>query len=79
MFGEKNCHEINSSPTVKHRGGSIKLWACVAASGTGNILLVGDLTTDLIKYQHILEADNTPSVKKLEMARVWLLQQDNDP
>jgi len=30
-------HEKNTCPTVKHRGGSIMLWACVAASGTGNI------------------------------------------
>ena len=74
MFGEKNCHEINSSPTVKHRGGSIMLWACVRASGTGDISLVKG-RMDSIKYQQILEANITQSVKNLEMKRRWLLQQ----
>lgn len=71
-------HEKNTSPTVKHGGGSIMLWACVAASGTGNISLV-EGRMNSIKYQQILEANITPSVKKLKMKRGWLLQQDNDP
>ena len=59
-------------------GGWIMLWACVAASGTGNISLV-EGRMDSIKYQKILEGNITPSVKKLKMKRGWLLQQDNDP
>ena len=47
------------------------LWACVAASGTGNISLV-EGRMDSIKYQQILEANITPSVKKLRMKRGWL-------
>ena len=57
-------HEKNTSPTNKHRAGSIMPWACVAASGTkrGNILLV-EGRKDPIKYQQILESNNTLSVK----------------
>ena len=42
------------------------LWACVAASGTGNISLAEE-RMDSIKYQKILEGNITPSVKKLKM------------
>ncbi len=51
------------------KGGSIMLWACVAASGMGNISRV-EGRMDLVKFQQILEA---PSVKKLKMKRGWLL------
>ena len=71
-------HEKNTLPTVKHGGGSIMLWGCVAASGTGNIAWV-EGRMDSTKYQQILEANITPSVKKLKLKRGWLLQQDNDP
>ena len=49
--------------------------ACAAASGTRNI----KGRKDPIKYQQILEANITLSVKKLKMKRGWLMQQDNDP
>uniref|UniRef100_A0A8C5DSB5 Transposase n=1 Tax=Gouania willdenowi TaxID=441366 RepID=A0A8C5DSB5_GOUWI len=71
-------HEKNTLPTVKYGGGSIMLWGCVAASGIGNIARV-EGRMDSIKYQQILEANITASVKKLKLKRGWLLQQDNDP
>jgi len=55
--------EKNISPTVKHGGGSIMLWGCIAASGTGNISQV-EGRMDSSKFQQILKANVTPSVKK---------------
>lgn len=34
---------------------------------------------DFSKYQHILEANVTQSVKKMNLIRDWLLQQYSDP
>ena len=58
-------HEQNTAPTVRHAGGSMMLWAWVAASGTGNISLV-EGRMDLIKYQHILESNHHTICKKAE-------------
>ena len=65
--------EKNTSPTLKHGCGSIMLWGRVAASGTGHISLV-EGSMDSNKYQQILEANITPSVKKLKLKRGWVLQ-----
>lgn len=58
-------HEKNTSPIVKNAFGSIMLRAFVAASGTQNNSLV-EGRMDSIKFQQILEADITPSVKENE-------------
>jgi len=73
MFGEKRAalHEKNTLPTVKHGGGSIMLWGCVAASSTGNIAQV-EGRMDSTKYQQILEANIIPFVKKLQLKKGWL-------
>lgn len=63
-------HYKNTSPTVQHRGGSVMLWACVSANVMGNISLLG-LRMDSLKYQQILEANITPSVKKKKKSWRW--------
>lgn len=56
--------EQNTCPTVKHRCGLIMLWPCVTASGTGNMSKVEGIM-DSVKFQQILEANFTSSVKSL--------------
>ena len=51
--------EKNLRPTVKHGGGSIMLWGCFAAAGTGRLVRVTG-TMDSTAYQQIL-ADNLQS------------------
>ena len=46
----------NTLPIVKHGGGSIMLWGCVAAGGTGNIVQL-ERRMDSTKYQEIVEAN----------------------
>ena len=49
--------EKNTVPTVKHEGGALMIWDCVAASGTENTA----------GGQHIPEANVTQSVTKLKI------------
>lgn len=53
-------------------------WGCLAACGAGNISRV-EGKMDSVKFQHVLNANLMPSVKKLKLNRGWLLQMDNDP
>src|SRR4029434_5710554 len=70
--------EKNTLPTVKNGGGSVVLWGCFAASGTGN-LQRAEGTMDSVKYQEILGKNVMPSVMKLKLGRHWTFQQDNGP
>lgn len=70
--------EKNTIATVKHGGGSLMLWGCVSANGTGNLVKIeGKLNA--VGYQKILEENLQDSARRLGMGRNWMLQQDNDP
>lgn len=42
----------NTCPTIKHGGGSVMLWGCIATNGTGNIEFING-TMDKMKYLDI--------------------------
>ena len=70
--------EKNLRPTVKHGGGSIMLWGCFAAAGTGRIFRIDGIMNSAV-YQQILADNLQPSVHTLRLGRNWIMQQDNDP
>ena len=58
----------NISNTVKHGGGGVMVWECMAASGVGNLVFIMDKTL----YMNILK-------EKLNLGNQFYFQQGNDP
>lgn len=68
----------NLIPTVKHGGGNVMVWGCMAASGVGKLVFI-ESTMRKEEYLDILESNLLPSVEKLGLDNDWIFQQDNDP
>ena len=89
LFGTKNRARVwikpgeeilqnNVQKTVKHGGGSIMVWGCVAWSGVGEMLQIdGTMTAD--KYIDILVENLEVSLLKVGLENDFIFQQDNDP
>lgn len=89
IFGQKRAQKIwrgknmayteqNVVKTVKHGGGSVMVWGCMAASGVGNLTFI-DSTMNSKDYLNILKKNLQPSTEKLCLGSSWIFQQDNDP
>ena len=64
--------------TVKHGGANVKCWGCFSSSGVGNLVFIdGNMAGEL--YRDILQKNLSESAKKLNMAKDWWFQHDNDP
>ena len=63
-------------PTVKHGGGSVMVWGCMSAAGTGELKFI-EGNMDSTMYCDILKEKMLPSLRKLGRGAVF--QHDNDP
>ncbi|KAI4876539.1 hypothetical protein NFI96_002227 [Prochilodus magdalenae] len=71
-------HPKNTIPTVKHGGGSIMLWGCFSAHGTGRLHCIKERMTRAM-YCEILGNNTLHSVRALKMGHGWVFHHDNDP
>ncbi|KAL0194239.1 hypothetical protein M9458_012535 [Cirrhinus mrigala] len=72
-------HPSNTVPTVKHGGGSIMLWGCFSAAGTGRLVAI-EGKMNAAKYRDsILDENLLQSAQDLRLGRRFTFQQDNDP
>lgn len=67
----------NLIPTVKYKGGSVMVWACMSASGVGELVFI-DGIMDSSKYVRILADNLDQSLLKMGLVD-YIFQQDNDP
>ncbi len=62
-------------PTVKHGGGSVMVWGCMSAAGTGELQFIEE-TMNANMYCDILKQSMIPSLRRLGRRAVF--QHDND-
>ena len=62
-------------PTMKHGGGSMRVWGCFSAAGPGRLVWV-EAKLNGAKYREILEGK---PAQDLRLGQRFTFQQDNDP
>ncbi|GFT54914.1 transposable element Tcb2 transposase [Trichonephila clavipes] len=63
--------------TVKHVGGSIMVWGCMAATGVGTVVIIDGIMNHY-SYLNILKNNLSQSASKLGLDESFPFQQDND-
>lgn len=71
---ELKCGNIKS--TVKHGGGSVMVWGCIAAGGTGNLIFI-DSKMDQKLYLDVLKRDLRKSAEKFGILDRFHFYQNN--
>ncbi|CAM4736095.1 unnamed protein product, partial [Leuciscus chuanchicus] len=77
-------HDPKNTSSVKHGGGSVMAWACMASSGTGSLVFIDDVTEDRSSrmnsevYGNVLSAQIKSNAAKLVGWR-FTVQMDSDP
>ena len=71
-------HPVNTIPTVKHAGDSIRLWGLFSSAGTGKLVRI-EGTMDSATCRIILDENLLESGINLKLGRRFTFQQDNDP
>ena len=60
-------------PTVKHGGGSIMLWGCFSATGTGRLVTI-EGKMNVAKYRKILDENLLQSTQDLRLGQRFTFQ-----
>ncbi|GFX58710.1 transposable element Tcb1 transposase [Trichonephila clavipes] len=66
------------TPTVKHGGGSVLVWGCMAANRVGKLCFIYGIMAART-YIDILSHNLQSSAQKLGLGTSFVFQQDNDP
>ena len=82
--GKGTAHDPkHTTSSVKHGGGSVIAWACMAANGTGSLVFIDDVTADKSSRMNsevfwaILSAHIQPNASEL-IGQHFTVQLDND-
>ncbi|GFY13447.1 transposable element Tc1 transposase [Trichonephila clavipes] len=68
----------NVLPTLKHGGGNVIVWGCVAHNEAGNLAFI-DNKMNALAYINVLRHNLLDSAKKFSMGNTFIFQQDKDP
>ncbi|GBM27501.1 Transposable element Tcb2 transposase [Araneus ventricosus] len=69
---------IQKHPTVKHGGGSVMVWGCMASTRVGNLVFIDDIMNHMV-YLDILQNSLIESAKNLGIDGNFIFQHNNDP